>query len=47
MFEKYDAMIEVNLPGSLRIFKTNENKEILSNDLIDSMYASSLLRTFY
>lgn len=47
MFEKYDAMIEVNLPGSLKIFKTNDNKEILSNDLIDSMYVSSLLRTFY
>jgi hypothetical protein len=35
------------MPGSLKIFKTGDNKEILLNDSIDSMYVSSILRTIY
>lgn len=46
-FEKYDAMVEINMPGSLKIFKTSDSKEILSNNCIDSMYVSSVLRTMY
>jgi hypothetical protein len=48
VFEREDCVVEINMPGSLKIFRMGDNnKEVLLNDSIDSMYVSSVLRTIY
>ena len=48
IFNKCDCVVEINIPGNLRIFKIhNQKKELISNEEIDLMYISAIIRTMY
>jgi hypothetical protein len=48
LFSKCDMVIEINIPGNLRIYKVlNSKKELVNNEEMDLMYLSSVFRTMY
>lgn len=48
MYNKWDCVVEINIPGNLKIYKLVQGKkEIVSSEEIDLMYVSSVLRSFY
>lgn len=48
LFSRCDMVIEINIPGNLRIYKVlNSKKELVNNEEMDLMYLSSAFRTMY
>jgi tetratricopeptide (TPR) repeat protein len=48
LFGRSDVVIEINIPGNLRIYRLlHAKKELVSNEEIDLMYLSSAFRTMY
>ena len=48
IFSKSDCVIEINIPGNLRIYKVhNQKKELISNEEINFMYISAIIRAMY
>lgn len=48
LFSKWDVVIEINIPGNLRLYRVAQGrKELLSNEEIDLMYLSGVFRSMY
>lgn len=48
IFNDNDCVVEISIPGNFQIYKLKTNKkELISNNEIDSMYVSSVLRAMY
>ena len=48
IYNKWDCVIEISIPGNLKIYKLVQGKkEIVSSEEIDLMYVSSVMRSLY
>lgn len=48
LFSRCDVVIEINIPGNLRIYKVvSGKKELVNNEEMDLMYLSSLFRAMH